>query len=139
MHAARSLLLLGTLAATAAAQQDSMSRVININNRELPDRVLGSEGGRPRRAPATRTRPVALRCRPFLRASPLTPRPLRAVDDFCLYAPPNGGGVAEHEAEEVAYCTKSGYGTRVFPEGTIQGAHWVRTPHYVQVTGTGGE
>jgi hypothetical protein len=57
MHAARSLLLLGTLAATAAAQQDSMSRVININNRELLHRVLGSEGGgRGVRQPRARVR-----------------------------------------------------------------------------------
>ena len=33
--------------------------------------------------------------------------------------------------------TQSGYGTRLIPDGTIQGAHFVQTPDYVQVTGTG--
>ena len=30
---------------------------------------------------------------------------------------------------------KSGYGTRLIPDGTIQGAHFVQTPDYVQITG----
>ena len=34
---------------------------------------------------------------------------------------------------EVAYCLNEGYGTRIFPEGTIIGAHFVQTPDYVQV------
>lgn len=34
---------------------------------------------------------------------------------------------------EVAYCTQAGYGTRVLPDGTLTGAHFVQTPDYVQV------
>lgn len=34
---------------------------------------------------------------------------------------------------EVAYCVNAGYGTRVFPNGVIQGAHFTQTPDYVQV------
>ena len=30
---------------------------------------------------------------------------------------------------------QSGYGTRLIPDGTITGAHFVQTPDYVQVTG----
>lgn len=59
------------------------------------------------------------------------------VTDFCLMAPPNGGIVSNFEGEVISYCTKSGRGTRVFPEGTITGAHFVKTKSYVQVTGNG--
>jgi len=59
------------------------------------------------------------------------------ITDFCVWAPAPGGGVANFEAEVVSYCTKAGRGTRVIPEGTILGAHFVKTKSYVQVTGTG--
>jgi hypothetical protein len=59
------------------------------------------------------------------------------ITDFCLWAPPNGGDIAANEAVQVSYCTQAGRGTRVMPEGTIKGAHFVQTPHYVQVTGNG--
>ncbi|CEH18535.1 hypothetical protein CBOM_05264 [Ceraceosorus bombacis] len=62
---------------------------------------------------------------------------INSVTDFCVYAPPNGGAVADFESSVVSYCTKSGYGTRLIPQGTITGAHFVKTPHYVQVTGNG--
>jgi hypothetical protein len=59
------------------------------------------------------------------------------VTDFCVWAPANGGTVSNFEAEVISYCTKAGRGTRVIPPGTILGAHFVYTPHYVQVTGVG--
>ncbi|EIN08697.1 carbohydrate-binding module family 13 protein [Punctularia strigosozonata HHB-11173 SS5] len=59
------------------------------------------------------------------------------ADDFCLWAPPNVGNIGDTEREEVAWCTKSGRGTRIIPDGTLQGVHFVRTPDYVQVTGVG--
>jgi hypothetical protein len=59
------------------------------------------------------------------------------ADDFCLWAPPSSGSIGVTEREEVAYCTKSGRGTRVIPDGTLTGVHFVQTPDYVQVTGTG--
>ena len=59
------------------------------------------------------------------------------ADDFCLWAPPSSGSIGVTEQEEVAYCTKSGRGTRVIPDGTLTGVHFVQTPDYVQVTGTG--
>jgi len=62
---------------------------------------------------------------------------INGVDDFCLYGPPNGGSIGNTERVEVAYCLKSGYGTRQFPNGTIKGAHFVKTPEYVQITGWG--
>ena len=30
-----------------------------------------------------------------------------------------------------------GRGQRLFPDGTLNSAHWVETPDYVQITGTG--
>ncbi|CAE6479788.1 unnamed protein product [Rhizoctonia solani] len=59
------------------------------------------------------------------------------VDDFCLWAAPNGGEIGNTEREVVAYCTKSGRGTRTFPDGTLKGVHFVKTKDYVQVTGVG--
>ncbi|TDL17258.1 hypothetical protein BD410DRAFT_581157 [Rickenella mellea] len=65
---------------------------------------------------------------------------INSVDDFCLWAPPSPGPdstIGETEREEVAWCMKSGYGTRLIPDGTISGAHFVQTPDYVQITGVG--
>ncbi|PBK60254.1 hypothetical protein ARMSODRAFT_898286 [Armillaria solidipes] len=65
---------------------------------------------------------------------------INAIDDFCLWAPPIPGAdsdIGATERIEVSWCLKSGYGTRVIPKGTITGAHFVQTPDFVQVTGTG--
>jgi len=65
---------------------------------------------------------------------------INSLDDFCIFAPPDAGPgsvIGETEQIEVAWCIKSGYGTRLIPDGTITGAHFVKTPDYVQVTGVG--
>lgn len=57
-----------------------------------------------------------------------------------MFAPPNPGPnsiIGETERIEVSWCLKNGYGTRLIPDGTILGAHFVQTPDYVQITGTG--
>jgi len=59
------------------------------------------------------------------------------ANDFCLWAPPSVGNISDTEREEVAWCTMGVHGTRVIPNGTLQGVHFVRTPDYVQVTGVG--
>jgi hypothetical protein len=59
------------------------------------------------------------------------------ADDFCLWGPPEIGTVGDTEQEVVAWCTKSGHGTRIIPNGSLAGVHFVRTPNYVQVTGVG--
>src|ERR1700722_812912 len=59
------------------------------------------------------------------------------ANDFCLWAPPSVGTIGDTEQEEVAWCTKSGRGTRVIPDGALTGVHFVRTHDYVQVTGVG--
>ncbi|KAF7330848.1 hypothetical protein MVEN_02424200 [Mycena venus] len=63
---------------------------------------------------------------------------LNALDDWCLWAPPEPGphsSIGETERIEVAWCTKNGTGARLIPDGAITGAHWLITPDYIQVTG----
>jgi len=65
---------------------------------------------------------------------------INSLNDWCIFAPPDpgpGSVIGNTERIEVAYCLQSGYGTRLIPAGTIQGAHFVQTPDYVQVTGIG--
>jgi len=65
---------------------------------------------------------------------------INSIDDFCIFAPPNPGAdsvIGNTERIEVSWCMKDGYGTRLIPDGTITGAHFVKTPDYVQVTGVG--
>lgn len=62
---------------------------------------------------------------------------INSVQDFCLWAPPTVGVVGNMEREVVAWCTKEGRGTRLIPDGTLKGVHFVQTPDYVQITGQG--
>ncbi|EAU85093.1 macrofage activating glycoprotein [Coprinopsis cinerea okayama7 len=62
---------------------------------------------------------------------------INSATDFCLWGPPWHGPVGNTERVAVAYCTKNGRGTRSIPDGTLTGVHFVRTPEYVQITGTG--
>ncbi|KOS14650.1 hypothetical protein Malapachy_08004 [Malassezia pachydermatis] len=64
---------------------------------------------------------------------------INSATDFCLWAPPGplSQGVGEAERYVVSYCTKAGRGTRLIPPGTLKSVHFVQTPHYVQVSGTG--
>ena len=43
--------------------------------------------------------------------------------------------ISDTEGEEVAWCTKPGRGTRIIPDGALQGVQFMRTPDYVQVVG----
>ncbi|CEQ43149.1 SPOSA6832_05050, partial [Sporobolomyces salmonicolor] len=77
--------------------------------------------------------------------SPSTPQPSFATladelrrKDFCLWGPPAPGStIGDSEEFEVAWCTAAGHGARLMPPGTITGAHFLITPHYIQVTGVG--
>ena len=56
--------------------------------------------------------------------------------DFCLWAPPQiNGFVADWEGEMVAWCTKPGRGTRLIPEGALQGVQFITTSAYITVVG----
>lgn len=63
---------------------------------------------------------------------------INSVTDFCVWGPPTGPDtIGNDERLVVSYCTKSGYGTRLIPDGTLQGAHFIKSPDFVQVTGFG--
>ncbi|THH17832.1 hypothetical protein EW146_g3062 [Bondarzewia mesenterica] len=58
------------------------------------------------------------------------------LDDFCLWAPSQiNSTIADTEGEEVAWCSKKGHGTRVMPEGTLQGVQYLKTPDYILIAG----
>ncbi|SCV71160.1 BQ2448_2748 [Microbotryum intermedium] len=61
---------------------------------------------------------------------------INTIDDFCLWAPPLPNSiVGDVEGGMVAWCTKAGRGTRVIPPGALQSVQFIKTPHYLQVTG----
>lgn len=61
---------------------------------------------------------------------------VNSLNDFCLWAPPSGQQeIGSSEEYEVAWCTKPGHGTRQIPAGALISAHFLSTPHYVQITG----
>ncbi|WWC92559.1 uncharacterized protein L201_007518 [Kwoniella dendrophila CBS 6074] len=65
---------------------------------------------------------------------------LNGVDDFCLWGPPDQSGDPKNEIGNiepvvVAYCTKPRNGARLIPDGAITGAHFIKTPTYVQIHG----
>lgn len=62
---------------------------------------------------------------------------INSIVDWCIWGPPEGGDIASTERIAVAYCTTGKHGTRVIPDGTITGAHFLKTPSYVQVSGIG--
>ncbi|EJD45379.1 hypothetical protein AURDEDRAFT_87930 [Auricularia subglabra TFB-10046 SS5] len=62
---------------------------------------------------------------------------INSADDFCIYAPPTINTIGAAERFTVSYCLRSGYGTRLIPNGAIRGVHFVQTPDYVQITGVG--
>ncbi|KAI5455164.1 hypothetical protein NCC49_002433 [Naganishia albida] len=68
---------------------------------------------------------------------------MNSIDDFCLFAPPEttssygDSSLGNTERIVVSWCLKSGYGTRLIPQGAITGAHFVKTPTYIQLSGTG--
>lgn len=58
------------------------------------------------------------------------------LDDFCLFAPPKENStIGDTEGIEVAWCTKKGHGSRLIPEGALQGVQLVQSPGYVQIAG----
>ncbi|WFC97848.1 hypothetical protein MYAM1_000568 [Malassezia yamatoensis] len=63
---------------------------------------------------------------------------INSVKDFCLFAPYQGQhSVGAWEEKMVSYCVKSGYGTRLIPDGTLKSAYFIKTNSFVQVTGQG--
>ncbi|KAH9938661.1 uncharacterized protein B0H18DRAFT_866217 [Fomitopsis serialis] len=55
---------------------------------------------------------------------------------FCLWSSPKENDtIGVSEAYEVAWCAKSGHGTRIMPEGTLQGLQHITTPDYIMIVG----
>lgn len=63
---------------------------------------------------------------------------VNSIQDFCVWGPqgPNSA-IGAIEQIVVAYCSLPGRGTRLFPNGTLNSVHFVETPDYIQITGTG--
>jgi len=56
--------------------------------------------------------------------------------DFCLWSSPTANNtISESEAYEVAWCTKTGYGTRLIPPGAITGLQVLYAPSYISFAG----
>ncbi|WRT70361.1 uncharacterized protein IL334_007359 [Kwoniella shivajii] len=63
---------------------------------------------------------------------------LMSHDDFCLLAPSNPGTkISEAGQDVVSYCTNKEHKTRLIPDGTLKGVTYVKTPSWVQVSGSG--
>ncbi|WFD42762.1 hypothetical protein MPSI1_001412 [Malassezia psittaci] len=63
---------------------------------------------------------------------------INSVDDWCTFGPKDSSQeLGSVEEEVVAYCTKPRNGARIIPDGTVTGAHFVKTPLYVQVMAHG--
>lgn len=62
---------------------------------------------------------------------------INSATDFCLWAPSTIGTIGERERDVVSYCTKSGRGTRLIPQGALHSVHFIEAPNYVQVMGQG--
>ncbi|RDB30906.1 hypothetical protein Hypma_004912 [Hypsizygus marmoreus] len=61
---------------------------------------------------------------------------VNSIDDFCLWAPIKPDSIVGNvEGDMVAWCTKPGHGSRLIPNGALQGIQFMRTPDYVQVIG----
>jgi hypothetical protein len=56
--------------------------------------------------------------------------------DFCLWGPttPNSN-ISDTEGDEVAWCTKKGYGARLIPQGALLGAQILKNADYLMITG----
>ncbi|SNX85343.1 uncharacterized protein MEPE_04052 [Melanopsichium pennsylvanicum] len=63
---------------------------------------------------------------------------INSIDDWCTFGPPGTGqALADVEEITVAYCTKPRNDARVIPDGSVTGAHFVKTPLYVQLMAVG--
>ncbi|KIK58594.1 hypothetical protein GYMLUDRAFT_227867 [Collybiopsis luxurians FD-317 M1] len=62
---------------------------------------------------------------------------INAIDDWCIFAPPELQDIADSETYEVAWCTQSRNDARVIPDGTITGVSLLKTDMYVQIMGYG--
>ena len=56
--------------------------------------------------------------------------------DFCLWSSPKQNDtIGESEAYEVAWCARTGHGTRIIPDGALLGVQHITTSDYVMIVG----
>ncbi|KAG8213494.1 hypothetical protein J3R82DRAFT_12033 [Butyriboletus roseoflavus] len=61
---------------------------------------------------------------------------VNSIADFCLWAPPQPNStIGDTEGQEVAWCSKTGHGTRLFPDGALTGVQVLITSKYIQYAG----
>lgn len=63
---------------------------------------------------------------------------VNSIDDFCLWGAPGlspNQSIGDVEAAVVAYCSRSGHGSRIFPPGTFTAVQFMKTEAYIQVVG----
>jgi len=61
---------------------------------------------------------------------------VNSLGDFCLWAPPSPNStIGDTEGQEVAWCTKSGYGSRLIPAGALKAVQVLLTDEYIQFAG----
>jgi len=63
---------------------------------------------------------------------------MNSIQDFCFYGAPGTSPnetIGDVEAAVVAYCSKSGHGGRIFPEGTFSAIQFMKTEAYIQIVG----
>ena len=123
----RSLLAL-TLAAAALVLPACAQNKPNFNINSLPDKWEANQAGTNRCTKYGASSQNSLCQNVFI----------NNANDFCLWGPINPNSqVGANEESVVSYCLKSGYGTRLIPNGAITGVQFLKTPDFLQVTGVG--
>ncbi|KAK4058294.1 hypothetical protein OIO90_000451 [Microbotryomycetes sp. JL221] len=124
------LVAVAAVASTAVVAQDALvDKRFDWNN--LPNQADTFDGDRGRQSGYNRCNSTTEGQESLCQTAHIV-----SVDDFCLWGPQEPNGIVGNiEGEMVAWCTKPGYGTRLIPPGALTGVQFMKTPHYVQVTG----
>ncbi|CDS01656.1 uncharacterized protein SPSC_06558 [Sporisorium scitamineum] len=121
-------LLTVTLVAAALALPAAAQNKPNFNVNSLPDKWEANQAGSNQCTKWGASSSSSLCQNVFI----------NNANDFCLWGPINPNSqIGASEESVVSYCLKSGYGTRLIPNGSIQGVQFLKTPDFLQVTGVG--
>lgn len=120
-------LLLVILSSLAVLCPTTLAVLSGFNSNNLPYQSDGAAGQSGYNQCGTKAKPDS-KCQNVF---------IQSLEDFCFFAPPSQKAVGEAERISVAYCSKDGYGTRLFPPGTFKNVQVVQTPRYIQITGVG--
>ncbi|WVW86017.1 hypothetical protein I302_108055 [Kwoniella bestiolae CBS 10118] len=130
----------------------SLSRCVLVNSQYVPPQALayrrsyvnGKLSGRGQEAKGNSTSPQGEATASKDGSGDATSQSkelwLKSHDDFCVYGlgeENKGKMISESVDNVISYCSKSGHNTRLIPDGTLKGVTYVRTPSWVQVSGSG--